>query len=388
MTQPVFADLEQHDRDPTSSDLALEAELGAWFREHRSVLIGFSGGVDSAYLACVAVDALGRDDVLAVIGRSASYPAEQWERARDVARAFDVPVLEVSTDEVNDPRYAANPSNRCYFCKTELWDTLAPLARERGLNIVVDGTNADDLGDHRPGARAAAEHGVRSPLAELGFTKATIRRLSRLRGIPTWSQPASPCLSSRIPYGTAVTIDRLRQVEQAEAALRAEGVTGDLRVRYHGVIARVEVGSDIVGDWLGHAARARMIDAVRRAGFSRVALDARGFRSGSLNVLGGVVAEPLARATSTTGEANPTGLADSLCQLDLCCHVEAHARLAIVRATTDAAIESFRDPDLRLRVADLARGHGFTHVAIDLTCPEEQAQQRETAVHDAALRRD
>ena len=121
MTQPVFADLEQHDRDPTSSDLALEAELAAWFREHGSVLIGFSGGVDSAYLACVAVDALGRDDVLAVIGRSASYPAEQWERARDVARTFDVPVLEVSTDEVNDPRYAANPSNRCYFCKTELW---------------------------------------------------------------------------------------------------------------------------------------------------------------------------------------------------------------------------------------------------------------------------
>ena len=377
MTQPVFADLEQHDRDPTSSDLALEAELAAWFREHGSVLIGFSGGVDSAYLACVAVDALGRDDVLAVIGRSASYPAEQWERARDVARTFDVPVLEVSTDEVNDPRYAANPSNRCYFCKTELWDTLAPLARDRGLNVVVDGTNADDLGDHRPGARAAAEHGVRSPLAELGFTKATIRRLSRSRGIPTWSQPASPCLSSRIPYGTAVTIDRLRQVEQAEAALRAEGVTGDLRVRYHGAIARVEVGSDIVGEWLSGAARARMMDAVRSAGFSRVALDARGFRSGSLNVLGGVVAEPLVRATSTVGEGNPAALADSLRQLDLFCDVEGQARLAIVRATTEPQLESFRDADLRLRVADIARGHGFTHVAIDLA----------TAVGDAAVRR-
>jgi pyridinium-3,5-biscarboxylic acid mononucleotide sulfurtransferase len=308
----AFTELETEADRPTPADRELQARLSAWFREHGTVVIGFSGGVDSAFLACAAVDALGPDRVLAVIGRSASYPSEQWERARGVAEEFGVPVLEVSTDEVSDPRYAANPSNRCYFCKTELWDTLGPIARERGFSVVVDGTNADDLGDHRPGGRAAAEHGVRSPLAELGFSKATIRRLSRERGIPTWSQPASPCLSSRIPYGTAVTIDRLRQIERAERAVRALGVEGDLRVRYHGDLARVEIASEIVADWLQTGARFAMRTALRDAGFERVAIDARGFRSGSLNVLGGVVAEPLVRARSSSGTGDATGFAGEL----------------------------------------------------------------------------
>ncbi|HET7458088.1 MAG TPA: ATP-dependent sacrificial sulfur transferase LarE, partial [Gemmatimonadaceae bacterium] len=267
---------------------AKEARLVAWLRERRSVLVGFSGGVDSAYLACVAVDALGRDGVLAVIGRSASYPAEQWARAREVADAFGVPVVEVNTDEMDDPRYAANPTNRCYFCKTELWSVLAPVAAERGIAVVVDGTNADDLGDYRPGARAAQERGVLSPLAELGFTKDDVRALSRSRGIPTWSQPSSPCLSSRIPYGTSVTTDRLREVEAAERAVRALGVAGDLRVRHHGALARVEMGAAELEAWLEPEAQRRLRDAVLSAGFARVALDLRGFRSGSLNVLGGV----------------------------------------------------------------------------------------------------
>jgi len=379
MTQPLLADLDHPDAsDPTDIDRALEVRLVSWFREHGSVLIGFSGGVDSAYLACVAVDALPRDRVLAVIGRSASYPAEQWERAREVARRFEIPVLEVSTDEVNDPRYAANPSNRCYFCKTELWDTLAPLARARGLAVVVDGTNADDLTDHRPGARAAKEHSVRSPLAELGLDKAAIRRLSRTRGIPTWSQPASPCLSSRIPYGTAVTIDRLRQVERAEAALRLAGATGDLRVRYHGDLARIEVSSATISEWLVTAARARMGAAAREAGFGRVAIDARGFRSGSLNVLGGVAAEPLVRATSSLGEGDPAGLTEAMRRMNVACDVEARARLAVIRLTSDTSFEALRDIALRTRVADVARGYGFTHVAIEL----------DPAVDDAAVRRD
>ena len=268
---------------------AKERALVGWLREHGSAAIGFSGGVDSAYLACVAIDALGTDSVLAIIGRSPSYPAEQWATARAVAQRFGVRVLEVDTEEMLDPRYAANPTNRCYFCKTELWSRLAPIARARGLAVLVDGTNADDLSDHRPGGAAAREHGVRAPLAELGFTKAEIRSLSHEREIPTWSQPSSPCLSSRIPYGTAVTPERLARVEAAERALRALGVTGDLRVRHHGDLARVELAPGELERWLG-AGAGELRDAVCKAGFVRVALDLRGFRSGSLNVLGGVTA--------------------------------------------------------------------------------------------------
>jgi uncharacterized protein len=158
----------------------------------------------------------------------------------------------------------------------------------RGLACVLDGTNADDRSDYRPGARAAEERGVASPLAQLGFTKSDIRALSRARGIPTWRQPSAPCLSSRIPYGTAVTPARLRRIEAAEAALRALGVDGDLRVRYHGELARVELPPGDVSRWLEPAAANRLREAVIGAGFTRVAIDARGFRSGSLNVLGGV----------------------------------------------------------------------------------------------------
>src|SRR4051812_32534430 len=268
-----------------------EHALVSWLRARGSALIGFSGGVDSAYLACVAVDALGSANVLAVIGKSASYPEAQWAAARDVARRFAVPVLEVDTDELADPRYAANPTNRCYFCKTELWSHLIPIAKERGLACVVDGANADDLTDYRPGASAAREWGVLSPLADLGFTKADIRELSRLRGLPTWRQPSAPCLSSRIPYGTAVSPARLRRVEAAEAAFRSLGVEGDLRVRYHGDLARVELPASDVARWLAPDAVERLRAAVAGAGFSRVALDLRGFRSGSLNVLGGVRAD-------------------------------------------------------------------------------------------------
>lgn len=262
-----------------------EHALLAWLRARGSALVGFSGGVDSAYLASVATEALGPDRVLAVIGRSPSYPEEQWRVARDVAHHIGLVVEELDTQEMSDPRYAANPANRCYFCKTELWGKLAPLARERGLAVVIDGTNADDIGGHRPGMRAAREHGVESPLVDVGMTKRDVRERSRARGLPTWSQPSSPCLSSRLQYGLHVTPQRLEQVERAERALRDLGVAGDLRVRHHGDLARVELSRDVLRAWLAPGRLQLLATAVRSAGFPRVTVDLRGFRSGSLNIL-------------------------------------------------------------------------------------------------------
>jgi pyridinium-3,5-biscarboxylic acid mononucleotide sulfurtransferase len=265
-----------------------EADLDTWLQARERLAIGFSGGVDSAYLGVAARLTLGPDRVLAIIGRSASYPEAQWAVARDVARSFDVPVLELETAELDDPRYAANPSNRCYFCKSELWTKLVPVARAHGFEVVADGTNADDLSDWRPGAQAAREHGVTSPLADLGFTKQNIRDASRRLGIPTWRQPSSPCLSSRLPYGIEVTRARLEQIERAEEAVRALGVAGDLRVRYHEDLARVELGPDELPHWMEPSHFESLREALLATGFARVALDLRGFRSGSLNVLHGV----------------------------------------------------------------------------------------------------
>jgi pyridinium-3,5-biscarboxylic acid mononucleotide sulfurtransferase len=262
--------------------------LASWLRAHAPVAIGYSGGVDSAYLAVAARRTLGPGQALAIIGRSPSYPAQQWATAREVAREFGFEVLELDTAELDDPRYKANPSNRCYYCKSELWSRLVPRARSLGFSTVVDGTNLDDLGDWRPGAQAAREHHVASPLAELGFTKLHVRLASKALGIPTWQQPSSPCLSSRLPYGTAVTRERLRQVELAEAALRALGIEGDLRVRFHDDLARVELAAAELSSWLEPSRFVVLRDAVVEAGFARVALDLRGFRSGSLNVLHGV----------------------------------------------------------------------------------------------------
>ncbi len=264
--------------------------LEEWLRARGRVAIGFSGGVDSAYLAVEAVRTLGPINVLAIIGRSASYPADQWAAARSVAEAFGVPVLELDTQELDDPRYAANPSNRCYFCKAELWSKLVPEAHGRGFHTVIDGTNADDLIDYRPGAQAAREQSIESPLALLGFSKAEIRERSRALGIPTWAQPSSPCLSSRLPYGIAVTPERLGMVERAERALRELGIGGDLRVRHHADLARVELAPGLLAEWLTADGMRSIARAVRGAGFARVTLDLRGFRSGSLNVLHGVSA--------------------------------------------------------------------------------------------------
>jgi uncharacterized protein len=249
-------------------------------RECGSVVIGYSGGVDSVFLARVATDVLGPDRVLAVTGKSDSVASWMEDTAREVAHRFGIPWLEVETREMDDPRYAANPSNRCYFCKSELWGRLDGVARERGFATVLDGSNADDVGDHRPGAVAADENSVRSPLLEAGLTKDEIRAWSRELGLPTWDQPAAPCLASRLPYGLAVTPERLRQVESAERALRALGFR-DFRVRHHGDVARLEVHPAEAGRVPG--LRARISDAVLAAGFRRVLLDLQGYRRGALN---------------------------------------------------------------------------------------------------------
>jgi pyridinium-3,5-biscarboxylic acid mononucleotide sulfurtransferase len=267
--------------------LGKEQALIAWLTQRRRVAIGFSGGVDSAYLAAVALEAVGRDHTLALVGRSASLSGREEDHAAVVARAIGIPMMEVDTGELSDPRYAANPSNRCYFCKSVLWHTLAPIARNRGFDTLVDGTNADDLHDYRPGGRAAVEQGIFSPLADAGLTKAEIRERTRERGWPWWDRPAAPCLASRLPYGTAVTPERLRQVEVAESALRDLGINGNLRVRHHGDLARVEMDRDLVAAWTSSDQFETLASAVRSAGFQRVELDTRGFRSGSLNVLEG-----------------------------------------------------------------------------------------------------
>jgi uncharacterized protein len=218
--------------------------------------------------------------MLAVIGRSASYPEAQGRAARDIAARFDIPLLEIDTQELADPDYVANPTNRCFFCKRELWARLVVEAQARGLAVVCDGTIADDLREHRPGRAAGLERGVRSPLAECGLTKADVRAAARSLGLPTWDAPAAPCLSSRIAYGIAVTPSRLRQVERAEAYLRELGVTGDLRVRHHDRHARIEAERSWI-PWL--AERLGVItERLTALGFATVEVDPRGYRRGSL----------------------------------------------------------------------------------------------------------
>jgi uncharacterized protein len=247
------------------------------------VVLGYSGGVDSALLAIVGARSLGPARFLAVTGRSASYPEAQARTAVDLAHRFDIPLLEIDTHELEDPRYLSNSPERCYFCKSELWIRLGTVARERGFDTVIDGTNADDLGEHRPGLRAAAALGVRSPLAELGWTKSDVREAARGLGLPTWDAPASPCLSSRVLYGLEITPERLRQVEEGEAYLRALGISGDLRVRHHGAKARLEVDPAQMGRL---RANWNEIDlAFTRLGFAAVELDPDGYRRGGLRAL-------------------------------------------------------------------------------------------------------
>jgi pyridinium-3,5-biscarboxylic acid mononucleotide sulfurtransferase len=257
----------------------LEALL-AEIRPYQSVLVGYSGGVDSTLVAVAARAALGRESVLAVIGRSASYPDEQRAAADTIAARFDLPLVAIDTHELEDPAYLANPTNRCFHCKAELWTRLGALAARRGLRVVCDGTNADDLHEHRPGYAAGRQAGVRSPLAEAGLTKADVRAAAQALGLPNWDAPASPCLSSRVQYGIAITPRRLQQVEEGEAYLRALGVAGNLRVRHRGTTASVEVDPEWI-DWVA-ARRDAVTTRLQALGFATVQIDPRGYRRGSL----------------------------------------------------------------------------------------------------------
>ncbi len=262
--------------------------------ELESVVVAFSAGVDSTFLLSVAREVLG-NRVLAATGLSDTYPEEEIAEARELAAELGVEHVMVRTEELTDPRYAMNSHQRCYFCKDELYSKLWELARARGLAHVVDGTNADDLADFRPGLRAARKLGVRSPLQEAGLTKAEIRALSQHFGLRTWDKPAYACLSSRFPYGTPITVEKLRQVAAAERALRELGFRG-FRVRHHDEIARLEVRPD---DFLRAVElRAEIVERLRATGYRFVTLDLEGYRSGSLNE---VLAETVRQAA--TGRA-------------------------------------------------------------------------------------
>lgn len=256
-------------------------QLKNLFAEMDRALIAYSGGIDSTLVAKVASDVLG-DRALAVTAVSPSLLPEDLESARIQAADIGIQHEQVETHEMANPNYTSNPVNRCYFCKSELHDTLKPLARQRGYPYVVDGVNADDLQDYRPGIQAAKERGARSPLAEVGITKAEVRQIAQELGLPWWDKPAQPCLSSRFPYGEEITVAKLQRVGRSERYLRQLGLK-NLRVRSSGDTARIELPAEEIKQFVLTTDLSQLVSALQEFGFIYVTLDLEGYRSGKLN---------------------------------------------------------------------------------------------------------
>ncbi len=271
----------QIDTNPLTDASQKEARLVEILQELGSVVVGFSGGVDSAYLAYMANRVL-EDKALCVTAMSPSYPSFQLQETREFAARYQLRHLEIHSEELDNPAYRENSSNRCYFCKSDLFSKLQAVAEERGFRAILDGTNFDDMGDYRPGRKAAAETSVRSPLLEAGMTKLDIREMSRRAGLPTWDKPALPCLSSRFPYGISISAEKLSVVDQGETLLRSFGFRV-FRVRYHESLVRLEFSPEELPKALNLTMAAILLKEFKALGFKYVTVDLEGYRSGSLN---------------------------------------------------------------------------------------------------------